>query len=74
MCDDVVAVVKEMYGDSPPAIVLVGHRLSSFHLMFLYFIVLLVSGNPLVTSQKCFNALGLIAFSSVRCISIFLQS
>ena len=47
MCDDVVAVVKEMYGDSPPAIVLVGHRLSSFHLMFLYFIVLLVSGNPL---------------------------
>ena len=53
MCDDVVAVVKEMYGDSPPAIVLVGHRLSSFHLMFLYFIVLLVSGNPLVTSQKC---------------------
>ena len=49
MCDDVVAVVKEMYGDSPPAIVLVGHRLSSFHLMFLYFIVLLVSGNPLRT-------------------------
>ena len=47
MCDDVVAVVKEMYGDSPPAIVLVGHRLSSFHLMFLYFIVLLVSGNRL---------------------------
>nr|POF22794.1 protein phosphatase methylesterase 1 [Quercus suber] len=28
MCDDVVAVVKEMYGDSPPAIVLVGHRSS----------------------------------------------
>ncbi|KAK4598630.1 hypothetical protein RGQ29_015906 [Quercus rubra] len=26
MSDDVVAVVKEMYGDSPPAIVLVGHR------------------------------------------------
>ncbi|KAK9996827.1 hypothetical protein SO802_021513 [Lithocarpus litseifolius] len=26
MCDDVVAVVKEMYGDSPPTIVLVGHR------------------------------------------------
>ena len=49
MCDDVVTVVKEMYGDSPPAIVLVGHRLSSFHLMFLYFIVLLVSGNPLRT-------------------------
>ena len=43
MCDDVVAVVKEMYGDSPPAIVLVGHRLSSFHPMFLYLIVLLVT-------------------------------
>ncbi|KAF3964409.1 hypothetical protein CMV_011303 [Castanea mollissima] len=27
MCDDVVAVVKEMYGDSPPAIVLVGHSM-----------------------------------------------
>ena len=53
MCDDVVAVVKEMYGDSPPAIVLVGHRLSSFHLMFLYFIVLLVSGNPLRTRGGC---------------------
>lgn len=26
MCNDVVAVVKAMYGDAPPAIVLVGHR------------------------------------------------
>ncbi|KAL0006464.1 hypothetical protein SO802_014025 [Lithocarpus litseifolius] len=43
MCDDVVAVVKEMYGDSPPTIVLVGHRLSSFHPKFLYLIVLLVT-------------------------------
>jgi len=43
MCDDVVAVVKEMYGDSPPAIVLVGHRLSPFHPMFLHLIILLVT-------------------------------
>lgn len=27
MCNDVVAVVKAMYGDSPPAIVLVGHSM-----------------------------------------------
>lgn len=26
LCDDVLAVVKSLYGDSPPAIVLVGHR------------------------------------------------
>ena len=43
MYDDVLAMVKEMYGDSPPAIVLVGHRLNSFHPMFLYLIVLLVT-------------------------------
>jgi protein phosphatase methylesterase 1 len=30
MCNDFFAVVKAMYGDSPPAIVLVGHRLCSF--------------------------------------------
>lgn len=30
MCDDVFAVLKAIYGDSPPAIVLVGHRLYSF--------------------------------------------
>ncbi|XP_044480356.1 protein phosphatase methylesterase 1-like isoform X1 [Mangifera indica] len=27
MCNDVLAVVKEMYGESPPAIVLVGHSM-----------------------------------------------
>ncbi|KAA0039282.1 hypothetical protein IC582_020510 [Cucumis melo] len=27
MCNDVVAVIKTMYGDSPPAIVLVGHSM-----------------------------------------------
>ncbi|EEF36892.1 Protein phosphatase methylesterase, putative [Ricinus communis] len=27
MCNDVVAVLKEMYGDNPPAIVLVGHSM-----------------------------------------------
>uniref|UniRef100_A0A2N9I7Q9 Protein phosphatase methylesterase 1 n=1 Tax=Fagus sylvatica TaxID=28930 RepID=A0A2N9I7Q9_FAGSY len=27
MCDDVLLVLKEMYGDSPPAIVLVGHSM-----------------------------------------------
>ena len=27
LCNDVLAVLKKMYGDSPPAIVLVGHRL-----------------------------------------------
>ncbi|OAY23929.1 protein phosphatase methylesterase 1 [Manihot esculenta] len=27
MCNDVLAVLKEMYGDSPPAIVLVGHSM-----------------------------------------------
>ncbi|KAJ1390852.1 Alpha/Beta hydrolase fold [Sesbania bispinosa] len=26
MCNDALAVIKELYGDSPPAIVLVGHR------------------------------------------------
>lgn len=26
LCSDVQAVVKTMYGDTPPAIVLVGHR------------------------------------------------
>ncbi|RVW86279.1 Protein phosphatase methylesterase 1 [Vitis vinifera] len=26
LCNDVLAVLKKMYGDSPPAIVLVGHR------------------------------------------------
>lgn len=26
LCSDVQAVVKTMYGDAPPAIVLVGHR------------------------------------------------
>lgn len=26
LCNDVQAVVKTMYGDTPPAIVLVGHR------------------------------------------------
>ncbi|GAU18963.1 hypothetical protein TSUD_229540 [Trifolium subterraneum] len=26
MCNDVLAVIKELYGDSPPAIILVGHR------------------------------------------------
>lgn len=30
MSSDVVAVVKELYGDSPPAIVLVGHRFVLF--------------------------------------------
>lgn len=30
MSNDVLAVIKEMYGDSPPAIVLVGHRFFSF--------------------------------------------
>jgi hypothetical protein len=30
LCNDVFAVLKAMYGDSPPAIVLVGHRLCSF--------------------------------------------
>ena len=29
MCNDVFAVLKALYGDSPPAIVLVGHRLCS---------------------------------------------
>ncbi|WCJ34841.1 Protein phosphatase methylesterase 1 [Euphorbia peplus] len=27
MCNDVISVLKEMYGDSPPAIVLVGHSM-----------------------------------------------
>lgn len=27
MCNDVLAVIKELYGDSPPAIVLVGHSM-----------------------------------------------
>ncbi|CAK9142832.1 unnamed protein product [Ilex paraguariensis] len=31
LCGDVLAVVKTMYGDSPPAIVLVGHRFGPFH-------------------------------------------
>ncbi|PQQ10775.1 hypothetical protein Pyn_26499 [Prunus yedoensis var. nudiflora] len=31
MCNDVLAVVKAIYGDSPPAIVLVGHRLCFFN-------------------------------------------
>lgn len=26
LCNDVIALVKAMYGDSPPAIILVGHR------------------------------------------------
>lgn len=26
LCNDVVVVLKTLYGDSPPAIVLVGHR------------------------------------------------
>ena len=30
MSNDVVAVIKELYGDSPPAIVLVGHRFVFF--------------------------------------------
>lgn len=30
MSNDVLAVIKEMYGDSPPAIVLVGHRFFLF--------------------------------------------
>ncbi|KAF2300610.1 hypothetical protein GH714_014485 [Hevea brasiliensis] len=30
LSNDVLAILKEMYGDSPPAIVLVGHRLYSF--------------------------------------------
>lgn len=33
MSNDVVAVIKEMYGDSPPAIVLVGHRFFSFSIL-----------------------------------------
>ncbi|PON72580.1 Protein phosphatase methylesterase [Trema orientale] len=36
MCNDVVAVVKAMYGNSPPAIVLVGHRLFSLRVSSLY--------------------------------------
>jgi len=35
MSNDVLAVIKELYGDSPPAIVLVGHRF----FLFLYFIL-----------------------------------
>lgn len=30
MSNDVLAVIKELYGDSPPAIVLVGHRFFPF--------------------------------------------
>lgn len=30
MCNDVLAVLKEMYGEEPPSIVLVGHRLDFF--------------------------------------------
>lgn len=38
MSNDVLAVIKEMYGDSPPAIVLVGHRfvLYPFDLSYRY--------------------------------------
>lgn len=44
MCNDVVAVVKAMYEDSPPAIVLVGHRSCSLSLspMFLIFTISLL--------------------------------
>lgn len=31
LCGDVFSVLKTMYGDAPPAIVLVGHRLYSLH-------------------------------------------
>ncbi|MCH82998.1 protein phosphatase methylesterase 1-like, partial [Trifolium medium] len=34
MCNDVLAVIKELYGDSPPAIILVGHRLNAQKLQF----------------------------------------
>ncbi|PNX72189.1 protein phosphatase methylesterase 1-like [Trifolium pratense] len=34
MCNDVLAVIKELYGDSPPAIILVGHRLNAQNLQF----------------------------------------
>lgn len=35
MCNDVLAVLKAMYGDSPPAIVLVGHRFSLLIVLYL---------------------------------------
>lgn len=34
MSNDVLAVIKELYGDSPPAIVLVGHRFFLFSILF----------------------------------------
>lgn len=36
MSNDVLAVVKELYGDSPPAIILVGHRFLSIPFYFSY--------------------------------------
>lgn len=38
MSNDVVAVIKELYGDSPPAIVLVGHRFVFFYFFYLFVI------------------------------------
>jgi protein phosphatase methylesterase 1 len=39
LCNDVIALIKTMYGDSPPAIILVGHRsLLYFIFHILYFI------------------------------------
>lgn len=33
LCDDVVAVLKTLFGDTPPAIILVGHRLPKFSVL-----------------------------------------
>lgn len=38
LCNDVLAVLKTMYADSPPAVVLVGHRYS--YLICLYLLLL----------------------------------
>lgn len=39
MSNDVLAVIKELYGDSPPAIVLVGHRSFLFPFFVTYWCV-----------------------------------
>lgn len=43
MSNDVLAVIKELYGDSPPAIVLVGHRFFLFFNFFCHIRMLLLN-------------------------------
>lgn len=39
LCSDVLAILKTMYGDAPPAIILVGHRLPSVIILIIYTLI-----------------------------------